>query len=359
MASAWYREGKSCSIRSLIFRRRKRYRPGTRRHRAGLSVTGQASAECGDSPLKRIHHGSIFRVSIFPVLIFGVSTFALFALPSALVAQLPAADAVPPSYSFTTAAPLGSFDGRGADGGGSGRAAGGSSGAGQVEPAAYADRYLTRGAIRSSVSPLGTGVELATNLPYRIDLRVFGNYTNFDWKLTQSGFYIVVNIGMANAGAMADYYPWKSLRFSPGYLLYNTNRVSANLQANTGATFTINNVTYISDNANPVHGVGALQLGGRGFMATTGWGHIVSRNTKHWNFPFEAGVAFINTPSVAFSLQGDVCQAQGYVCVPASSYPGFQSNLNAQLASWNKRVAPFHIYPLIEGGFSYTFRYRK
>jgi len=180
---------------------------------------------------------------------------------------------------------LGSFDGGGADGGGSGRAAGGSSGAGQVEPAAYADRYLTRGAIRSSVSPLGTGVELATNLPYRIDLRVFGNYTNFDWKLTQSGFYIVVNIGMANAGAMADYYPWKSLRFSPGYLLYNTNRVSANLQANTGATFTINNVTYISDNANPVHGVGALQLGGRGFMATTGWGHIVSRNTKHWNFP--------------------------------------------------------------------------
>lgn len=268
------------------------------------------------------------------------------------MAQLPSGYAAASQNSFAVSALrdsalFGAFDG--------GRSGGG----GQVEPAAYAERYLTRLAIRSGISTFGTGASLATNLPYRIDLRAFGNYTNFDWKLTQSGFYIVVNIGMANTGVLADYYPWKSLRISPGVLLYNTNRVQATLQAQTGATFTLNNVTYISDNANPVSGVGGLSLGGRGFMATTGWGHIVSRNEKHWNFPFEAGVAFINKPTIDFAFTGDVCQAQGYLCEPVSSYPGFTSNLDAQLASWNKRVAPFHTYPLIQGGLSYTFRYRR
>jgi hypothetical protein len=271
--------------------------------------------------------------------------FLLTALAPALRAQLPGNESSSSPYFFPTVDPLDPGEGGG--------------GAGQVEPAAYAERYLTRLAVRSGISTLGTGAELATNLPYRIDLRVIGNYTNFDWKLTQSGFYIIVNIGMANAGVKADYYPWKSLRITPGYLLYNTNRVSATLQGQTGATFTINNVTYISDDANPINGVGALQLGGRGFMATTGWGHIVSRNQKHWNFPFEAGAAFISTPSVTFNLQGDICQGEGYHCLPASSFPGFETNLNAQLASWNKRVAPFHVYPLVQGGISYTFRIRR
>jgi len=232
-------------------------------------------------------------------------------------------------------------------------------GGGQVEPAAYADRYLTRMSVSGTTSTLGTGFALATNLPYRIDARVFGNITAFNWKLTQSGFYIVVGIRMANTGAVADYYPWKSLRFSPGFVFYNTDHVDASLQAGAGATFTLNNITYISDNANPVFGEGGIRLGGRGFVATTGWGHYVSRNEKRWHFPFEAGAAFINKPVITFALQGEVCQAQGYNCVPAATFPGFETNLNEQLASWNKRVAPFHIYPIVQGGVTYTFRYRR
>jgi hypothetical protein len=282
-------------------------------------------------------------------LLLGVVLVPTLAAPAPLLAQLALADADSSPYAFTLAAPLDPPEG-------SGSAAG--EGGGQVEPSAYADRYLTRMAVRGSFSTLGTGVELATNLPYRIDLRVIGNYTNFDWKLTQSGFYVVVNIGMANAGALADYYPWKSFRISPGVLFTNTNRVSATLQAQAGATFTLNNVTYVSDNANPIHGAGALTLGGAGFMATTGWGHIVSRNEKHWHFPFDAGAAFISTPRVSFNLQGDICEAQGYKCLPAAAFPGFESNLTTQLASWNKRVAPFHVYPIVEGGVSYTFPYR-
>lgn len=233
----------------------------------------------------------------------------------------------------------------------------GGAGGGQVEPSAYADRYLTKLAIRSGISTLGTGASLATNLPWRIDVRFFGNYTDFNWKLNQSGFYIVVNIGMTNTGALVDYYPWKRWRVSPGFIYYNTDRVKATLTAQPGATFTLNNITYTSDNANPMRGVGRLVLGGTGFMATTGWGNIVSRNEKHWHFPFEAGAAFISKPVVYFSMFGNICE--GGVCEPAQNYPNFTNNLNAQVADFNKRVAPFHIYPLLQGGVSYTFRYRR
>jgi hypothetical protein len=232
----------------------------------------------------------------------------------------------------------------------------GSGGGGQVEPSAYADRYLTRLAVSGTGSTLGTAAELATNLQKRLDLRVFGDYTDFNFKLTQNGFYAVVHFALANTGAAVDFYPWKSLRLSPGYLYYNTNRITATVNALPGTTFSLNNVNYTSDDANPVRGTGVLTLGGTGFMATAGWGRFVSRNEKRWHFPLEGGVALINTPGVTASLSGEVCAVQGVHCLPVTSYPGLETNLNAQIATWNRRAAPYHIYPLIKGGVSYTFR---
>jgi hypothetical protein len=272
---------------------------------------------------------------------------AFLGAPCLLPAQIPGNGADSPFF-FTTVEPLGPVDG-----------AGGGTGGGQVVPAGYGERYLTRLSFGGSVSTIGTGGELATNLPYHLDARVFGNFTDFDWKLTRSGFYVVVNIGMANTGALVDFYPWKALRISPGVLFYNTNRIRGDVRAENGATFTINNVNYASLDSNPVHGIGRLQLGGTGFMATTGWGHYVARNEKHWSYPVEVGAAFIDTPVATFNLYGDVCNAQGHDCMPAASFPGFESNLAAQLASWNRTVSPFHVYPLVQAGVAYTFRYRR
>jgi hypothetical protein len=269
--------------------------------------------------------------------------FAFFIRPSTGFAQAPAISLRPSPNYFNFVTDPGAGSGAG----------------GQVEPSAYADRYLTRASIGGSVSTIGTGGEVATNLPDHIDVRFFGNFTDIDWKETDSGFYVVVNIGMANTGVFGDFYPWKSLRISPGFLYYNTDRLRGDVQAESGATFTINNVNYSSQDSNPVHGIGRLRLGGRGFMATAGWGHYVSRNEKHWTFPFEAGVAFIDTPTATFNLEGNVCNATGHDCQPAATFPGFESNLQQQLATWNSDVKPFHIYPIAEGGVAYTFNYRR
>jgi hypothetical protein len=66
------------------------------------------------------------------------------------------------------------------------------------------------------------------------------------------------------------------------------------LKAQPNAVFTINNIDWNSDNVDPVRGIGRLTLGGRGFLLTTGYGCYVSRSEKHFTFPFEAAVGFIN-----------------------------------------------------------------
>lgn len=235
-------------------------------------------------------------------------------------------------------------------------------GAGQAEYSARRGNALSRFTIDATVSSLGIGVDAGTDLTQRVDVRVFGNYTDLTHNFRQSGFQVALNVGLANSGAMVDFYPLHRFPFhvSPGYLYFNQNRVAAVLHARQNATFTINNVDYASDNANPVYGTGRLSLGGSGFMATAGFGHIVSHTRKGFTFPFEAGVVFINTPVAQFNLFGNVCAVNGPgFCESAAQFPAFAANLAAQVATWNHRVAPFHIYPILEGGAAYTFTFRR
>jgi hypothetical protein len=182
-----------------------------------------------------------------------------------------------------------------------------------------------------------------------MDVRLFGNRASITTHhFSQEDFGIAVNVGFANVGAMADAYPFhKAVRFSAGYLFYNGDRVRADLHAKQNAVFTINDIDWISDNADPVHGTGLLTLGGSGFILSAGYGRMVSRTERHFTFPFEAGVAFIDTPRVTMNLGGQICTAQGINCQPAATFPGFADALTRQVAEWNKNAAPFHFYPIV------------
>lgn len=232
--------------------------------------------------------------------------------------------------------------------------------ASETQPSAYRIERFTRASFFLSASSLGIGGQLSTNVSPHLDVRLFGNrasITTHHWS--QEDFSIGVNAGFANVGAMADAYPLHiPLRFSAGYLFYNGDRVRANLHAKQNAIFTINDIDWTSDNADPVRGTGLLTLGGNGFVLTAGYGRMVSRTERHFTFPFEAGVAFIDRPRVTMNLEGQICTTQGVNCQPAATYPGFADALATQVADWNKNAAPFHIYPIVQGGVAYTFRIR-
>ena len=232
--------------------------------------------------------------------------------------------------------------------------------AGQVEYSAVRRESFTRLTLGVTLSSLGTGVLIATDVGPHLDARLFGNYFNLDHDVYRTGFRIAGNLELANAGAMADIYPLHRvpLRISPGVLFFNQNRARIDLRATPGATITINDIDWSSDNADPLRGTGRLTLGGTGFAITTGLGHYVSRTSRRFTFPFEAGVAFIRTPTINLFLSGNICTANQTQCQPAATFPTFADNLAQQLATWNSDAAPFHIYPIVQGGVSYSFHLR-
>jgi len=285
-------------------------------------------------------------------------SLALLSIPIAADAQASTRLSYAPEMMLSEAAPdpMGAPAGMGA--------AGGAAGGGQVDYSATRGGAFSLGGVGLAVSTLGIGAEFATNVTPRLDLRGFGNYTRLSYDFSRSGFGIGLQIGMANAGFKLDYYPPLSrffpLRISPGVLFANSNHVSASLHARHNATFTLNDVDYISSDTNPVSGSGRLSLGGRGVMLTAGFGHFVSRRRRGFSFPFEAGVAFISTPKAQFNLSGDVCSINDPTfCRPAADFPDFYLNLAEQVATWNHRVNPFSIYPIVQAGVSYSFSFRR
>jgi hypothetical protein len=236
----------------------------------------------------------------------------------------------------------------------------GAAAAGQVEPSAIRRESFSRLSLDASISSLGIGAQLGTNLSPKLDLRLFGNYLNLTHRYTDNGFVIAMNLELPNAGALVDLYPIHRfpLRISPGYLFVNQNRVRVDVRSERGNIFSLNNVDFISDDADPVRGTGRLLLRGSGFMITTGLGRFVSHNARHFTFPFELGVAFIQKPSVIVQLSGQVCSPQLNLCQPVATYPGFSTNLAAQVADWNNTASAFHTFPIVRGGVAYTFNIR-
>ncbi len=222
---------------------------------------------------------------------------------------------------------------------------------------------LSRVSLGVGVSPLGIGFLLATNLNRYLDLRATGNFLNYSINnISTNGFNVNAQLNMASAGFAVDVYPFHNwLRISPGVLFYNQNKANAVFVAAAGTSFTLNNYTYYSaSGANAVTGLGTFGLG-NGSAAptiTAGIGNLFPASGRHWTFPLDVGVAFIQNPTVAINLTGEVCDAQGQNCVNVATDPTVQSNLATQVASYQNDVQPLHTYPIVSFGVAYNFHIR-
>jgi hypothetical protein len=242
-----------------------------------------------------------------------------------------------------------------------GESPGGGGGGGQVEPSAMSGGPFSRLTFGATVSSLGVGMQAGTSLGPFFDVRGFGNYLNLNHSWTDSGFDLKLNIEYPNAGVKLDIYPLRRfpLRFTPGYLFFNQNRIRVDYRAQQGTTFTLNHIDWRSDDADPVHGTGFVPLSGTGFMIMAGPGRIVARSGRRWTFPLEAGVVFLDTPVITFNMLGQICASNQTRCQPAATFPTFAVNLVEQVARWNRRAAVYHTYPIFEAGVAYTFSWRR
>jgi len=233
-------------------------------------------------------------------------------------------------------------------------------------------RPFSKVALGGGVSPLGIQISLTSNLNPHLNLRTTGNVFGYTTKFTTSGIGADARMNMKSVGTALDVYPFHhGFRISPGLLFYNGNRITANASVAGGTSFTLNDQTYYSANANsatgatPVNGNALLSLHttNPAFTITTGWGNNVPAK-GHWSFPFELGVAMTGAPSVKVNLGGWACYDQAQtLCTDITSKTDpialqIQDNLSAQVTRWTKDIEPLKTYPIASFGVAYSFGLR-
>ena len=233
---------------------------------------------------------------------------------------------------------------------------------------------FSRIGIGADVSPLGVGIKSAVVLDHTFDARLMGNYFNYNSRQFEiEGFRANADFHLSSIAAALDWYPFASIwRISPGVLFLNGNQLSGNTDIIPGNSFSLNNQTFYSANANattgatPLQGSGSLALHSHSaaFTIAGGFGKFIPRSNRHWSFPTEFGVAFTGPPIASAKFTGWVCAdyAQtncsnvGNNTTPAGAQ--FNGALQTALTKWNRDLALVKVYPLFSYSVVYSFNIR-
>jgi hypothetical protein len=234
-------------------------------------------------------------------------------------------------------------------------------------------RPFSKVAVGADVSPLGIGADLTTNLNRHLNLRASGSFFSQPIHFSTNGFHADAELKLASTRASVDIYPFhRGFRVSPGVMLYNQNRITATDTIAGGTSFTLNDDTFYSANANvatgatPVNGSALLNLHATkpAFTITAGWGNPLARN-GHWSFPVEVGVALVGAPALNVKLAGWACHDQAQTqCTDISDLNNpiavqVQNDLQVEIGKWKQDLDPLKTYPIVNAGVSYSFGTRR
>jgi hypothetical protein len=223
-----------------------------------------------------------------------------------------------------------------------------------AKPAAPAFHPLLSVGIAAKISSLGVGVDAATPLTARTNLRVGFNALGYSGTFHADGIGYNAKLTLRSLDALLDWYPFKGgFHISPG-VMYNGNQAKAAALVPGEDTFTLNGVSYESDPIKPVTGTGKLTFNPAAPMVLVGWGNVVPR-TKRFSIPVELGAVFGGAPKMTLNLAGNVCEVGTTRCGAISSDPTAQSNIQAEESKLNKDLNPLRYYPVISVGFAYRF----
>ena len=205
------------------------------------------------------------------------------------------------------------------------------------------------------MSTLGAGIEVATQLTDRMNVRGGFNEFRYSRDFDKSGIAYSGELTLRSVTANLDFYVVGPLHLSPGLLLYDGNRGSASATVARGRTFTLGGVTYLSNPANPVTGNGKLRVNKVAPEFLIGLGNLVPRSGRHFTVNFEFGAVYQGSPSAKLNLNGSVCTSFGTNCVNPGTDPIVLSNIRAEESKLNHDLSPFKFYPVISLGFGYRF----
>ena len=212
-------------------------------------------------------------------------------------------------------------------------------------------------AIGTSFGTTGAGVEIATPLNTRFNLRGGVGFFNYTTSFTADSVPIDGTLHLSNIHAGVDWFlsDRHSFHISPGITFFNHSNYNALIHIAPNQVITLNDQDYTSDPADPIHGTALINFGSSiAPRLTAGWGNMIPHKDKNISFPMEFGFQYIRRPTAVFRLAGSSCDNTGD-CSSIASDPDAQSNLIEEQNEIIHDLAPLHFFPIIQFGVAYKF----
>jgi hypothetical protein len=209
----------------------------------------------------------------------------------------------------------------------------------------------------------GIGVDVATAVARKFNLRAGSDFFRYSTTSVDQGADIAISLRMQSGHASLDWFPFGgSFRLSPLIVFTNNNRIRATALVPPGSTITLNGQDYISSATDPLHGAGSIDFRKTSPGFTLGFGNIVPRTGGHFSFPVEAGFYYVGQPDLKVTFTGSACdptQPAAVGCESVNDDGGFQQSLAAFTARNKHNLSYASFFPVFSFGFGYSFKLGK
>ncbi len=208
------------------------------------------------------------------------------------------------------------------------------------------------------MSTLGAGIEVATPIAKKFNIRGGFNMFQYSRDIKSNGIQYNANLKFQSAEAHLDWFLFGPFHISPGILFYNGNQITATALVPAGNTFTLGGTTYTSDPTGvaPVAGTGKMDFVKVSPTILIGIGNLIPRNGRHYSFLFEVGGAYQGSARVALNLAGTVCDTSlGTNCRSIANDPTVLASVQAQQVKIQNKIDPYRFFPIISLGVGFNF----
>jgi hypothetical protein len=207
-------------------------------------------------------------------------------------------------------------------------------------------------AIGFRASTLGAGIEIATPLAGRINLRSSFNLFAFNDPYSMDGVNYDARLHLQSSQTTLDWFVGR-FHISPGFL-YVKNSMSAPVFVGPGQTFVLGTQTFLNSVDDPVTGSSSV-IFPRTFapLLRVGYGNLLPRSGEHLSLPIEVGVAYTGAAQINVALNGTACVTDG--CVNFSQNADAQKFLKQEINILNEDLKHYPVFPIVSVGLAYRF----
>ncbi|HEX3968344.1 MAG TPA: hypothetical protein VHW70_10295 [Edaphobacter sp.] len=210
-------------------------------------------------------------------------------------------------------------------------------------------------AIGFKADTLGLGIELATPMAYRINLRSSVNFFAFEDPFNIDGVNYDAKLHLKSSETTVDWFPRGEGGFhiSPGFL-YMKSSMSAPASVAPGATFVLGTQTFVNSVDDPMNGSSSVIYPHKfAPLLILGYGNIIPRVRRHFTIPVEFGVAYTGAPQISVALTGTACTTDG--CVNFAGNAQAQGFLKEEVHNLNEDLKRYPVFPIVSIGMAYHF----